>query len=606
MVLIYTDPAIASGATKKDQNGNNVPCQVGDAVLDPAGNPVSNAIGCLVYQIQLAFCGFPETQAGVNLTYLSKLKCKDLTQFEQHFNLFVSLVYHFADPLNQLYVDMFLASLPTWFVNRLYALYKEGFNGKTLGFVRQVCHAEIIQTCQSLSFQRATAKAEKIGAYKALRKQRGLGPPEWETKSHFRHRSSRPITKMGGDKDKDKQHKRKKHSSKRKHSSRKYQHESKSHKHASHGKDEKKKHQKKIQCYTCGGNHYSNHCPKKKSGKINLHEYVSNSSSSSYDSTSSSSDNPTCNCYGKCSCDDELHMHEGYQKSIDLIARGISTSTDPQQKEAYYRMLTEQVNLAAKTEAEDQKKKAKEVAYFPYISTDDLMQQFQEKPKVALTIDSFYQEFQKEIKSLKKSVEHLYMIAGQQHSPLSSMPQSPRYEAGQTSEAYVPKNKGNQHLNQFISGGIEDLTLNLHTEILSSPEPLLSYVIRVPSIFVSDPFKRITKFKVLVDTGARMNTINPLFVPVEFRQPCTSLEAIRTSTGSQEVKWQTEIKIYLSEVDWVQVTVILFPCLTGMLLGAPFLSQVLPFKVKEYKPRKYGYQFSLNKQKHFFKFIPKN
>ena len=132
-------------------------------------------------------------------------------------------------------------------------------------------------------------------------------------------------------------------------------------------------------------------------------------------------------------------------------------------------MLTEQVNLAAKTEAEDQKKKAKEVAYFPYISTDDLMQQFQEKPKVALTIDSFYQEFQKEIKSLKKSVEHLYMIAGQQHSPLSSTPQSPRYEAGQTSEAYVPKNKGNQHLNQFILGGIEDLTLNLHTEIISSP-----------------------------------------------------------------------------------------------------------------------------------------
>jgi len=140
---------------------------------------------------------------------------------------------------------------------------------------------------------------------------------------------------------------------------------------------------------------------------------------------------------------------------------------------------------------------------------------------------------------------------------------------------------------------------------------ILSYLIRIPCHFVKDKLKRQYDLKALIDTGARLCTINSWLVPMSCREPCTSLDSISTSTGSRSVEWQTRVRVYLSEHEWVEVNAVLHNCLYGILLGVPFLSQLMPYQFLELKKAKpgrlavHGVEFTLFQKKHRFKFIDK-
>ena len=71
----------------------------GQPVLDRQGRQVSNTLDCMIHYLQATFIGNEKPKEQVLDLWLQKLKCTDLTQFEQHFNLFVKIAFQLPDPL---------------------------------------------------------------------------------------------------------------------------------------------------------------------------------------------------------------------------------------------------------------------------------------------------------------------------------------------------------------------------------------------------------------------------------------------------------------------------------------------------------------------------
>ena len=194
MVFINNDPVIAAQQNQL----------VGSAMLDVNGQPVSNAIGQFIWALLEHFVGGENNTKQVNSFWLYKMKCKDLTQFQEHFNQFQQIVHQQPDLKDPKYVELCINSLPLWFQPRLFkTASKEDLMKNSLGYLRQAVHAEILSTCQDISF---TTKSQKIKAknYNALCKQRGLSRPTYDHHPYTGHAelsfssSSRHRKKKGG------------------------------------------------------------------------------------------------------------------------------------------------------------------------------------------------------------------------------------------------------------------------------------------------------------------------------------------------------------------------------------------------------------------------
>lgn len=165
-------------------------------------------------------------------------------------------------------------------------------------------HAEILDTCKEIKFQKAISDPLKAGSYKDMCKQQNLQPPDWDQPSkHLKrwvHRSEKHsrykhISQRGG-KDEYKKKNRNKHHQKNEYARKSHRKHSIKHayfKNSKLGSD--------VKCYDCGGNHYANDCPKRKqsakddkeadkktkafmrnkAGKINVHDLSSDESSDS-------------------------------------------------------------------------------------------------------------------------------------------------------------------------------------------------------------------------------------------------------------------------------------------------------------------------------------
>lgn len=199
--LVYVDEKVAQAAGK----------HVGDLVLDSKNQPIPNAIGCLCWEIREEFTGFAQTQVNMYQQYLGKLRCTDLTKFEEYYNHYLFIVYQFSTPFDKSFKRSFLASLPSWFTANLYqenpgkwsGVSEETLIDSTWGYIKQACISLILSTCSAMRMNKATSQAYKNGQYKSLCKQRGL---EFESspyrhKKHFSSKSSKSSrfrTEMGG------------------------------------------------------------------------------------------------------------------------------------------------------------------------------------------------------------------------------------------------------------------------------------------------------------------------------------------------------------------------------------------------------------------------
>ena len=258
------------------------------------------------------------------------MKCRDLTQFEEYYNQYIAIVFKLPDPLNEKWKNLFLNSLPSWFVQRLNRIWppvngQSSFKGQPFGLIKQAVHAEILDTCKEIKFQKAVHDPMKSGTYRALCKQRNLPPPAFDEKiqrsSHSsKHSSSKKTSKRGG-----KYHKYhgKYHKSHQKHHDKTEKTRKEKHyKHVVTGKD--KKHRKEVKCFKCGGKHYANECKEKDtSKKLNEHREDSDYATASEDEN--------CSCYGTCKCSVNVLTHE-HKKCIELLSQGIAIAQYQQTK----------------------------------------------------------------------------------------------------------------------------------------------------------------------------------------------------------------------------------------------------------------------------------
>lgn len=147
------------------------------------------------------------------------------------------------------------------------------------------------------------------------------------------------------------------------------------------------------------------------------------------------------------------------------------------------------------------------------------------------------------------------------------------------------------------------MSLNLN---LLYPDDSCSFIIRISGYILSNgqpSSNQKLKFKALVDTGARMNCINSLLVPASCQMP-SSLTSITTAVGKKDTPYQCEVQLYLTEEKWIKINAIVFYMDYGLILGSPILALLHPNGLKK-KNDKFGFQFTMDKEKVFFPFIKK-
>lgn len=89
-------------------------------ILDEKGQQQSNALGCMIHYLCNAFIGNEKHDLQVIDLEIRKMILKNLCYFEEYFNHFIVLLFQLEGPLESKWTDLFLASLPPWFVQRLH------------------------------------------------------------------------------------------------------------------------------------------------------------------------------------------------------------------------------------------------------------------------------------------------------------------------------------------------------------------------------------------------------------------------------------------------------------------------------------------------------
>ena len=295
---------------------------------------------------------------------------------------------------------------------------------------------------------------------------------------------------------------------------------------------------------------------------------------------------------------------------------------DQQTKEHYHQMLIEQIKAATQEPAEESSKKQKglKASFIPHFNLSDLTKQFEVPHSPAITLESLNSE----IKILKKQVEYLYSIQSQPSTPKDPFPEKFKFStqkkpSEKTPFVYIPINpnfslKPETSCQSFptspkrelspilpLEESLGDMTLNS----ISITDEQISYIIRIPGlIYEKQKPTSIKKYKALVDSGARMNIINPILVPHNCTEPST-LAAISTTTDRVDTPWQCTMKLYLSKDKWIIITAVLFKIDHGMILGSPFLARLWPNGLTRQKG-KFSHHFTIHDESIFFPFIMKN
>ena len=123
---------------------------------DEDGNPIGDVVNTLIFSISQHFIDDPFNLKDKNLELLSNLKCKDLRNFREYKDIFLTRVMLWLDCNQPFWKEKFLVGLPFHFGEHVKNKIREEYNGQIP--YQNISYGELVSYIQKQGMQMCIAR----------------------------------------------------------------------------------------------------------------------------------------------------------------------------------------------------------------------------------------------------------------------------------------------------------------------------------------------------------------------------------------------------------------------------------------------------------------
>jgi hypothetical protein len=148
----------------------------GDIVYHSDGTAMNNMIGALTTLILEHWCGTETEIADKHEIVLMNMKCRKMSEYEQFHKEWTQRIFEVKDSKNLLWKQVYLAALPSKFVEylKMEDNFKLPYETYTWGEIYSIITKTLIGLCTSMKIQNSVSKSSYLPDQKSICEQYGL------------------------------------------------------------------------------------------------------------------------------------------------------------------------------------------------------------------------------------------------------------------------------------------------------------------------------------------------------------------------------------------------------------------------------------------------
>jgi hypothetical protein len=161
---------ISSPLMISKMEAENLKDEQGDIVYHSDGTAMNNMIGALTTLILEHWCGTETEIAGKHELVLMNMKCRKMSEYEQFHKEWTQRIFEVKDSKNILWKQIYLASLPSKFIEylKMEDNFKLPYETYTWGEIYSIITNTLIGLCTSMKIQHSVSKSSYLPDHKSI------------------------------------------------------------------------------------------------------------------------------------------------------------------------------------------------------------------------------------------------------------------------------------------------------------------------------------------------------------------------------------------------------------------------------------------------------
>jgi hypothetical protein len=148
----------------------------GDIVYHSDGTTMNNMIGALTTLILEHWCGTEKEISDKHETVLMNMKCRKMSEYEQFHKEWIQRIYEVKDSKNLLWKQVYMAALPSRFVEylKIEDTFPLPYETYTWGEIYSIITKALLGLCTSIKMQKSVSKSSYLPDQKSVCEQYGI------------------------------------------------------------------------------------------------------------------------------------------------------------------------------------------------------------------------------------------------------------------------------------------------------------------------------------------------------------------------------------------------------------------------------------------------
>jgi hypothetical protein len=154
----------------------NLKDEQGDIVYHSDGTTMNNMIGALTTLILEHWCGTEREISDKHETVLMNMKCRKMSEYEQFHKEWIQRIYEVKDSKNLLWKQVYMAALPSRFVEylKIEDTFPLPYETYTWGEIYSIITKALLGLCTSIKMQKSVSKTSYLPDQKSVCEQYGI------------------------------------------------------------------------------------------------------------------------------------------------------------------------------------------------------------------------------------------------------------------------------------------------------------------------------------------------------------------------------------------------------------------------------------------------